>query len=194
MYDKLNITENHLKILSLFTGGNEFYIREVQKILGISPRTAQLILDDLEKKTVLESKVRGKIKMYKLKKTQAAKDYFIMTEQYKKLCFIKDDMLKEIIEKITPHIKGIALIFGSYVKRKQKKSSDLDVFVAGSYNKEELQNISKLYGIHISVKTYTLTIFKKHIRDDILIREVLDDHIIIKGVEEFVNARWKWTR
>ncbi|MCX6710529.1 MAG: hypothetical protein NTZ02_00385 [Candidatus Woesearchaeota archaeon] len=49
MYNKLNITENHLQALSLFTNGfeREYYIREVGKLLRISPRTAQLILEDL---------------------------------------------------------------------------------------------------------------------------------------------------
>ncbi len=64
MYEKINITENHLNILSLFTRGfdSAYYIREVEKILKISHRTAQLILEDLEKKAVLGSKTRGKIR------------------------------------------------------------------------------------------------------------------------------------
>ena len=52
MYDKLNITENHLQALSLFTNGfdNEFYIREAQRTLKISPRTSQTVLADLEQR------------------------------------------------------------------------------------------------------------------------------------------------
>ena len=70
MYDKINITENGLQIIALFTNGfdSEYYIREVEKLLKISPRTAQLILEDLEDKGIIESKIKGKIKLYKLKK------------------------------------------------------------------------------------------------------------------------------
>jgi hypothetical protein len=70
MYEKLNITENHLRVLSLFTAGfeREYYIREVQKLLKISPRTAQLALAYLENSNVLESKLKGKIRAYRLKK------------------------------------------------------------------------------------------------------------------------------
>ena len=64
MYNKINITENHLQVLLLFTDGfdREYYIREVERLLKISPRTAQLILEDLEAKGILEPKTRGKIK------------------------------------------------------------------------------------------------------------------------------------
>ena len=61
MYNLLNnnlrITENHLKVLSLFTSGynKSLYIREVNRMLELSPRTAQLTLDYLESKGVLHS-------------------------------------------------------------------------------------------------------------------------------------------
>ena len=67
MYKKIRITENTLQVLSLFTNdfNREYYIREVKKLLKISPRTAQLILEDLEDKGVIESKTKGKIKHIK---------------------------------------------------------------------------------------------------------------------------------
>jgi PAS domain S-box-containing protein len=61
MYKKVNITENHLQILSLFTNGfeNEYYIREIERLLKISPRTSQLILEDLERKTIRIEKLEN---------------------------------------------------------------------------------------------------------------------------------------
>jgi len=52
MYKKIKFTENTLQVLSLFTNdfNREYYVREVKKLLKISPRTAQLILEDLEDK------------------------------------------------------------------------------------------------------------------------------------------------
>src|SRR3989338_3577700 len=119
MYNKLNITENTLQVLSLFTNGfdKEYYIREVEKLLKISPRTAQLILDDLESKGVLESKIKGKIKLYTLKKNSLSQRYIVFAEQYKTIAFIEKNLIiKEIIEKISPFIKGVGIIFGSYAK------------------------------------------------------------------------------
>jgi predicted nucleotidyltransferase len=191
MYEKVNITENHLNILSLFTRGfdSEYYIREVEKILKISPRTAQLILDDLEKKGVLESKTRGKIRNYRLKKNLTAKNYLSLTEQHKLIAFLeRNTIIKELIEKISPHIKGIALVFGSYVKGIQKIDSDLDIFIAGTYDKNKIKEISRTYNIEISIKNYPLNVFKKTLREDILIKEVLKDHVVFSSLEEFINV------
>jgi len=191
---KLDITENHLKILSLFTNGfnNEYYIREVQRLLKISPRTAQLILDNLEKKNVLESKTRGKIRIYKIKKTMIAKEFLILTENYKKISFLEEhDLIREILSKIKPFFKGIIIIFGSYAKGIEKKDSDLDIFVTGEYKEDEIDKISKLYGTDINIKKYPLSFFKKDIKKDIFLKEILKDHIIISGIEDFIKIVMK---
>lgn len=83
MYEKINITENTLQVLSLFTNDfrKEYYIREVEKLLKISPRTAQLILEELENKGVLESKIKGKIRIFKLNPNVFTKRYLTFVEQ-----------------------------------------------------------------------------------------------------------------
>lgn len=187
MYGKINITENHLRILSLFTRGPapEYYIREVQRLAGISPRTAQLILDDLEKKTVLASSLRGKIRTYRLKRTAIATDYLILAERYKTITFFgTHPVVREIAGRMRPSIFGIAIIFGSYAKGLERKGSDLDLFIVGSYDASVLKNISGLYGIPLSVKSYPWKIFEK--KCDSLINEVLDSHVVIAGSEQFV--------
>lgn len=194
MYEKLNITENYLRILSLFTKGfnREYYIREVQKSLKISPRTAQIILDDLEKKAVLESSKKGKIKTYKIKNSFIAKEYLIFVEQYKKIAFLKSrPMIKEIISKITSHISGIGIVFGSYAKGTEKKGSDLDIFIAGKYDEKEIMQVSELYGIEISVKSYPIKTFERNIKTDTLIKEVLGSHVMISGSESLVRMALK---
>jgi len=190
MYKKVNITENHLKILSLFTKGfnREYYIRETSKSAEISPRTAQLILNDLEQKAVLESRTKGKIKIYSLKKTIEAKEYLTLAEDYKRICFFESNsLIKEVIEKIYPKIKGAALIFGSYAKETHKKGSDLDIFIAGKCNEEYVYEISKRYNIKISLKIYSKKAFKN--KADYLVKEVLENHILIKGIEQFMEVR-----
>src|SRR3989338_5538253 len=146
MYNKINITENGLQIISLFTNGfdREYYIREVEKLLKISPRTAQLILEDLENKGIIESKVRGKIKSYKLKVNELSNRYVAFVEQYKSIAFMEKNLLvKEVIEKIGHFIDGIGVIFGSYAKGISNKESDLDIFVAGDYKKKKKKKKKK---------------------------------------------------
>ena len=191
MYDKLNITETHLRVLSLFTKGfnREYYIREVHKLLKISPRTAQLILDNLEKKTVLESQTKGKIRTYKIRKSITSLQYLVLTEHYRTLVFMeKHPVVREIISKIRPGVSGVGLIFGSYAKGLETSESDLDVFVVGDEcDRKGIRNVSKLYGIEINVKNYPVKLFEENLRSDILIKEVLEDHIVFSNAESLVN-------
>ena len=190
MYKKVNITENTLQVLSLFTNGfdREYYIREVEKLLEISPRTSQLILESLENKGIIESKIKGKIKSYKIKINELSKKYFIFVEQYKSIAFMEKNLLvKEIISKISPFIEGIGIIFGSYAKGTENKESDLDVFIAGAYDKEEIKKVSRNLGIEISVKCYSLKTFENNLNKDILLKEILKNHVIFADAEQFIR-------
>ena len=195
MYNKINITANGLQIISLFTNGfdREYYIREVHNLLKISPRTAQLILEDLENKGIIESKVKGKIKSYKLKINELSKRYLVFVEQYKSIAFMdKNLIVKEVIEKISQYIDGIGLIFGSYAKGTSNKESDLDIFIVGNYKKEEIKKVSRNLGIEISIKYYPLKTFEKNVNQDILIREALKNHIVFKNTELFIQKVLKY--
>ena len=194
MYKKIKFTENTLQVLSLFTNdfNREYYVREVEKLLKISPRTAQLILEDLEDKGIIESKTKGKIKTFKLNSSEFTQRYLAFVEQYKSIAFLEKKLLiKEIIEKITPHIKGIGIIFGSYVKGLEKEGSDLDIFIAGSYNNDEIKRVSKNLGVEISIKCYPLKTFEKNLTRDILLKEVLKNHVIFLNIEQFIQAVFK---
>ena len=194
MYEKIRITENSLQVLALFTHDfkSEYYIREVERLVKISPRTAQLILEDLEEKGILESKLRGKIKTYKINGSNFTQRYLVFVEQYKAITFLeKRLLLKEAIEKINPHIKGIGLIFGSYVKKLEKKDSDLDIFIAGTYDSEEIKKVSRNLGIEISVKCYPIKLFERKWNKDFLLKEIEKDHVIFTGTEMFIEKVFK---
>lgn len=195
MYNLLNnslgITENGLRILSLFTIGykKDFYIREINRALKISPRTSQLILDDLETKGILESITRGKIKTYILRKNQTSKYYLTLAEAYKTTLFMENNpLIKEVIERILPLISGIGLIFGSYAKGEQRGGSDLDVFLLGDADNKKIRDISKTYGIDINLIIYPLEKYKSTIDKDIFLKEVIENHIAISNIDGFVSS------
>lgn len=195
MYDllnnNLNITENHLKVISLFTSGynKNLYIREVNRILNISPRTSQLILESLESKGVVESIVRGKIKSYTLRKNSISKLYLALAEFYKATLFFDNNpTIREIISKILPLISGIGLVFGSYAKGIQNKDSDLDIFLIGQANINKIREISKIYQIEINLIVYPLEKYNSVINKDILVKEVLENHIAISNIDGFVSS------
>jgi uncharacterized protein len=188
MITKVNNIELH--ILILFSDGynKEHHIREVSKKIRVSSRTAQITLAKLEEKQILKSQIKGKNKAYKLTQTTISKEYLILTEQYKKiLCIEKNHLIKEIIEKIEPHIQGTGIIFGSYAKGLEKKDSDLDIFIIGSCKEKEIEQIGKQYALHIQIKQYPKKIFEKNIYTDPLIKEIIQNHILIKNSEYFVK-------
>lgn len=195
--NNMKFNENHLKIINLFTKGynKEYYIREIGKILKISSRTSLLILNELEKKTILKSNIKGKIRLFKINKSIISKEYFNLAETYKKIMFLEQNLLiKEIIEKIIPLINGMTIIFGSYSKGLQKKESDLDLLIVGDCQKSKIIEISKIYGIEINIKKYSLDIFKKELYNNILLKEVLENHIIIYGIEKFIGEINLWKK
>lgn len=188
------ITEVQLQILALFTKGFDrtYYLREVAKELSISPRTAQLNLEFLEKKGVLESIIRGKIRVFKLRKNEQAKNHLIMAELHKKMIFMhKELVMGEFISKAAHYIQGICLLFGSYAKGIANKESDIDLFIIGDYDKNKLSQLGKEYRLEISIKNYSYETFENHFKNDILIREVLNNHICLVNTEQFINEVFK---
>ena len=195
MLTKVNDTD--LRILSLFTKGyeKEYYIREVEKLLEVSSRTALVTLAKLEKKGILESKIKGKIKIYTIKKSSLSREYLLLTEQYKKIQFLeKNPLVKEVLEKADEFMQGIVIIFGSYAKEIQKEDSDLDLFIVGKFDEKKIKEVGKKYGLDINIKSYPMNIFEKEIRDDILLKEVIENHILIKDAEGFVRRVVKWIK
>jgi len=189
MYDKIGLTENTLRVLSLFTTQRDRYIREVHRILNISPHTAQTILEYLEGKGVLTSKTRGKIKLYALQSN--ATKYVVLAEQYKAIAFLERSLLiKEAIEKVTPVVDGIGLIFGSYAKGTERPDSDLDIFIAGTYDSEEIEKVSHRLGIEIHVQCYPVKTFFEKFFSDFLLREIMKHHVIFVNAELFVEAAY----
>ena len=193
MITKVNDTD--LRVLSLFTRGyaGEYYIREVQKLLGVSSRTAFITLAKLETAGILTSTIKGKIKVYSIKKSIFSRDLFVLTEQYKKIRFTEEHpLITELLEKIDTSVEGIVIAFGSYVKGIQKDDSDLDLFIVGIYDKERIASISTMYGLNVSIKHYPLSIFEKELHTDILLKEIVHDHVVLRDAEGFVRRVMLW--
>ncbi|MGK0209412.1 MAG: putative nucleotidyltransferase [Patescibacteria group bacterium] len=185
------ISESQIRILTLFTDGfnQEFYVKEVAEKLSISPRTSQLNLEELEKKAILESKTRGKIKLYKLQDTYQADNHLQITEIYKKIIFCKkNNKMQEIIDQIAQSTNGIIIIFGSFAKGKERKDSDLDLCIIGKYNRGVINEISQIYNQEINIKQYTSKEYSNNIGTDTLLQEVRKSHIIYKGIEEALEV------
>lgn len=193
----IKVNDMDLKILSLFTKGYEkgYYIREVEKLLEVSSRTALVTLAKLGKKGILESRTKGKIKSYTIKKSTISREFFLLTEQYKKIEFLeKNHVVKEVLEKADEFLQGIVIVFGSYAKGTQKEDSDLDLFIVGAFDEKKIRDVGNTYGLDINIRSYPMNIFEKEIHGDILLKEIVEHHIIIKDAEGFVRRVVEWIK
>ncbi|MDD3621811.1 MAG: hypothetical protein PHQ81_05355 [Methanofollis sp.] len=187
----MDITENDLQVLALFSDGydREYYIREVCTHLPLSHGTAQTVLVRLEEKRVLASSQHGKIRLFQIKPGEISIQYFVLAEIYKKIqCMEEHPSLSEVMDRVSSFTRGTTLLFGSYAKAMETEASDLDVFVAGTYDEQEVAKIGEMYDVEINVKAYPETAFDQKYRSDPLVREVKKNHIVWKNAELFVRA------
>lgn len=158
---------------------NNKHIRKIAKNLHINHMTIQRKTKELEKENVVDYKQEGKNKVYFLKKTLETKNYLIKTEAYKINKIIsKYPVLRNIIEKIQKNKKvKLAILFGSYAKERAKNRSDIDIYVETLNN--ELKKEIEIINSKINVK------IGKFDFDSLLIKEIIKNNIIIKGMEEY---------
>lgn len=180
----------YYEILKEFSGDfiREIYGRELVNKIKISQKNIALTLKELENKGILKSKMKGNIKFYSLNlKNSEMKDYMITVEFLKKTQFFSNH---QKIAHIFDKDNRIVGIFGSYAKNKQKKDSDLDLFIVGKRD-SGYQKKGKLYDLNISIKYFTEKQFIKLLAEkNNLIKEILQNHILIFNIERFIKLVW----
>lgn len=182
-----------LKILQLFLSdfNRMVYGRELVKKVDLGQKNIALTLDEMEKKNILKFEFRGKQKLYFLnKKNPLIRLHLIKTEIERTLCFLeKYPLIKNAVVEINSN--GITCIFGSYTTGTQKEKSDLDIFVIGKAELPEIRKVGEKYDIEISPKIMSRRDFVHGLRKkEPLLAEVMKNHVIISGFEDFVNIAW----
>ncbi|MDN7024030.1 hypothetical protein FGU65_03840 [Methanoculleus sp. FWC-SCC1] len=190
MSKKIDMTENDLMVLALFSDGydREYYIREICTYLPLSHGTAQAILVRLEQKRVLVSSQRGRTRLFRIKTGETAIQYFALAEIYKKIRFLEENpYVSEIMNKVASRAEGTVLLFGSYARGTAAEESDIDIFVAGTIDEREVARIEKVYDVEVNTVTYPADAFAPRDRSDPLLVEVKRNHIVWKNAESFVR-------
>jgi len=157
----------------------EVHGRELAKELKTSLTRVQAILNKLRQINVLDYKIEGRNHVYFIKKNVVAKTYVINAENYKLAKLLRkypllEPLFKDIMDK---YPDKMVVLFGSYAKFIPKDDSDVDIYVDTDDKKirEAVNNINE----KISAKIGDFN------KEDLLILEIIKNHIIIQGVEAF---------
>ncbi len=188
------IHNKYYQILKQFLGDydKQIYGRELVGKVNISQKNIALVLNELKKEGILSSKISGNMKYFFLNKSNPLiKKYLLITEMERSVRFLEKHPK---IKQISISIKAdILCIFGSYAKGVQKKGSDLDLFIVGRYNKDKIKKLEDKYDVKISIKNASRSDFIKSIKEsDPLIKEIISNHVLISGYEEFIEEVIKW--
>ncbi len=187
---KMIFNEKIIKILEAFSSdySKRVYGREISRKFKMNQKTISNILNKLEKENILKFTSEGKNKYYYLNKfNPRIKEIIKLIEISRKSNFLdKNKNKQELFEKIEKRTKGVAIIFGSYSKNQANEKSDLDLFVMGSI--EDLGDLEQLYNIKINLIKSNA---KKFNPQEHIIQEIINNHIILKGIEEFIGLIWK---
>ncbi len=161
------------KVLAfIFLQNEEFYARELARRLDLDHGNLIKKLHELEKLGLLTSQAKGQEKYYKLNtRFPLLKEYRVIVHK----TFGFEDKLREALHK-TKQIEH-AILFGSYVKNKMDKSSDIDLLVIGKHSTISLQkNIAKLqkeYDREINVISMHSNEFNHKQKDDLFLKKIL---------------------
>lgn len=164
-------------ILSLLIKEN--HLRAISRSIKIPHATLSRKIKELININIIDSKIDGKNKIFFLKNNLLAKSYIFNAEKYKLIKLLKtypelniilEDFLKKFKEKII-------IVFGSYAKFSAKKESDIDIYI--ETNNDKIIEQAKLISSKINIKT------GKFNKDSLLVKEIIKNHVILKGVEEY---------
>lgn len=157
----------------------ESHVRGIAKKLGISHSTILRRLDELSKRNVLDYRKEGRNKIFFIRKSLQARNYVYNAERYKQIMLLSEYPQLNIIaeEILRKRSERMIIIFGSYAKFKAKKDSDIDVYVEtiDAKVKEQVESIHS--SIRVKIGKFDL--------NSELIEEIVKDHVILRGVEEF---------
>ena len=163
-------------VLNLLKSDN--HLRQIAKELNSNHMTVKRALDVLVKENVLDVSVHGKNNVFSIKKTLEARNFVLMAEIYKlNLLISRHPSLKQDLLLLKKLDAGIIAVFGSYAKGIENSRSDIDVYIdtLSLKVKKQAEKINPKFSVKIGA----------YDKDSLLIKEIEQNHVIVKGVEKF---------
>ena len=179
---KVNHVEQNLtnEIVALLLK-DDLHPRAIAEKLSGNHATVLRKLRDLEEENCVDFRMEGKNKTYTVKRSIEGRNAAMIAELYKQSAIIsRYPALRGIFTAVheMPDV-SLALLFGSYAKGLATAESDIDLFIETTDPgiKKQLEQRH----IRLSVKTGLFD------TNDLLVREIVKDHVIIRGVEIYFD-------
>ncbi len=164
-------------ILTLIKEGG--HVRAIARAIHESHPTIIRKLKFLMQENAVDYKQEGRNKVFFIKNTLQGKNYIFSAEKYKLLKLLRRypelGIILEDILKISR--ERLIVLFGSYAKFSAKEDSDIDLYI--ETQDQKIRHKIKEMHSKVSIKTGSFDV------NSLLIKEIIKNHIIIRGVEEF---------
>jgi len=159
----------------------DLHTRAIAERLSSNHATVLRKLRDLTDDNIVDFHAEGKNKVYTVKRSIEGRNAAMIAEMYKQSLMVsRYPVLRGIVRAVQeiPDIP-LALLYGSYAKGLATKGSDIDIFVETPDPgvKKQLEQRHSLMSVKIGVFD----------TNDLLVREIIKDHILIRGVEAYFD-------
>ena len=160
----------------------DYYVRELSSLINEDPGNLSRELRKLEEEGLFASFIRGRSRFYSLNKQ------YPLFKEIKKIIF-KTEGVEGSLKEVMTRYKGIsfAVIYGSYAKNKESKTSDIDVLTVGEFPvnafTRHIRNLESKLNREINFTSYTRQEFEtERKKEGGFLNEVLKGKIhVLKG-------------
>lgn len=167
----------------VYNRGKDFYLSEIARMVKTSAGTAQRELNRLMAQDLITFRKRGNLNIYRL------------NESYSLLDEIESIVRKTIgieaqLENELSKLSGVrfAFIFGSYAKGGFKSDSDIDLFIIGRPDEDDVfkvvQKVEDAVGREINYRLDDETGFAEKSNTSSLYLEILESPLMLVGKED----------
>jgi len=165
---------------------SKLHQRKLGRILKTNQTNIRRALLSLEKENIVDKKDVGKSKNYFIKNSLETFIYEKIVENYKLMNIIKKPKIRKIFKEIQDKInlnkldqKLIIVLFGSYAKNLETKTSDIDIYIDSNSKKDKklIEEISDNINI----------IQGKFDKDGDLFNEIKRDHVVLNNLNGFFS-------
>ena len=161
-----------------------YYLRELERLLGIPVSMIRKELMRLQEDGIFLSQRKGNLTLYSLNQS------YQLFDELKSIVF-KTIGIQGLLQDILKETKGVevAFIYGSFAKNEAKAASDVDLFIIGKVDEDqlirEMNRLERVLKREINYSLYTPKDFQRKRRQrDSFIMDLLENKKIFLIGEE----------